>query len=240
MNRNLPKIMSALLAVCMLFCLCANVASATSGDAGSVFSRSSDTKKIALTFDDGPHPRYTEKILDLLGEYDIKATFFVIGSNLDMYGDVVSRAVSEGHEIGNHTTNHPHMNKLKYSDFVNEIFGTEKMVFEKTGVKTKLFRPPEGKCTPELKRFCKENGYSIILWSIDTMDWNENPSDKIACEVMQHLHGGDIILFHDYVSRKNTTIPALKMLIPKLIEQGYEFVTVSELIESDLCQSDGE
>ena len=132
------------------------------------------------------------------------------------------------------------MNKLEYSDVVNEIRSTEEKVLKKTGVKTKLFRPPEGKCTPELKRFCKENGYSIILWSIDTMDWNENPSDKIACEVMQNLHGGDIILFHDYVSRKNTTIAALKMLIPKLIDMGYEFVTVSELIESDLCQSDGE
>ena len=213
---------------------------ATSGaydGAGSVFRRSSDTNKIALTFDDGPHPKYTEEILDLLREHGVKATFFVIGSNMEMFGKYAARAVREGHEIGNHTATHPHIKDMTYSDIVEELSRADDAVYSKTGKRTKLFRPPEGKCSPELQRACKDAGYSIILWSIDTVDWSGNPSENIVREVLENLRGGDIILFHDYVSRQNTTIDALRILIPKLKEMGYEFVTVSELIESDVCES---
>ena len=111
-----------------------------------------EEKVVALTFDDGPHPRYTDEILDLLAEYGAKATFFVIGKNLELYGAATERAVREGHEIGNHTYSHPGLSGLSVSELEREILMNEAIIEEKTGKAPTCFRPPEGYCTQKVRQ----------------------------------------------------------------------------------------
>ena len=187
-------------------------------------------KKIALTFDDGPHPRYTPQILDILAEYGIKATFFEVGENVIYYSEVAKRVASEGHEIGNHTYTHPHIKNLNEEQLSEETRRCESAIKEVTGVKPKLFRPPEGVVDTAVKAWAGKNGYSVVLWSVDTRDWAGTSVDEMVKNVDSNVHSGSIILMHDYVSRRSHTIEALKKIIPLLIDKGYEFVTVSELM----------
>lgn len=189
-----------------------------------------DQMKIALTFDDGPDKNYTDEILDILSEFGIKATFFVIGKNCEENPDVLRRIANEGHEIGNHTYSHPHLSKLNRSSLEDEIVRTENIVKDITGVKTSLFRPPEGVYSKIIAEASYALSYRAILWSVDTTDWKSPKADKIAQVVMDNTSSGVIILCHDYIAGESNTPAALRMFIPQLIQQGYVFVTVSELI----------
>lgn len=191
---------------------------------------SREEKKIALTFDDGPHPRYTAEILDLLGAYQIKATFFMIGTNVALYPTLARRVAEEGHEVGSHTFSHPHMLKLTPRALLEEIGKNEKIFLENGIRRPTLFRPPEGYRTPEQSIAVRDAGYTMVVWSIDTHDWQSRPAEEIVRYVHENVQGGDILLFHDYISGQNTTIAALKQLIPKLLEDGYHFTVVSDLI----------
>jgi polysaccharide deacetylase family sporulation protein PdaB len=187
--------------------------------------------KISLTFDDGPHPKYTPIILDILSEYNIKATFFIVGENASQYPEIVERIYREGHEIGNHTYSHPHLSNLTQGALCKEIERCEDSLLEICDSRPKLFRPPEGVVEKNIGDLTKKMDYSIILWSIDTMDWALTPSEKIEKNVMTNINSGDIILMHDYISMGESPTPqALRNIIPKLIEKGYKFVTISELI----------
>ena len=186
--------------------------------------------KIALTFDDGPHPRYTPQILDILDKYGIKATFFSIGVNADNYPDTMEMVIRRGHEIGNHTYTHPHVACLDSEMLKREVEQCESVVFGLTDYKTKLFRPPEGMIEGCVKSVIKELDYKVILWDIDTLDWAHTPPEKIAENVIRNISSGDIILMHDYIAYNSPTPEALELFIPILLEKGYKFVVVSELI----------
>ncbi len=186
-------------------------------------------KKIALTFDDGPHPRYTEEILSILAKEGVRATFFEIGSNIEAYPEVTKKVIAAGHEIGNHTYTHPSMRKISESALEDEIRKTDEML-RLLGASTTLFRPPQGILPDQFPQILERTHKSAILWNVDTRDWAHRSVPDIITEVEHHVHGGDIILFHDYVSGESTTVPAIKKLIPMLKEQGYQFVTVSELL----------
>ncbi len=222
---------------CMAICLCLilfTVSVCSEKEAGHVFAKNrSKSKKVALTFDDGPHPRYTEAILDILEEYGITATFFVIGVNVENYPRAMERLISSGCEIGNHTYSHKNITKENEQDIIREIQQCEEAIMKMTNQKPCLLRPPEGAYEKNLCNMALKLNYNIILWSIDTMDWAHNPSQKIADEVLSSLSDGDIILMHDYVSGKNTTCEALRLMIPEILKRGYEFVTVSELISGE-------
>lgn len=191
-----------------------------------------ETRKIAITFDDGPHPVYTPEILSLLEEYDVKATFFVIGQNVDSYPELVKAEVDAGHEVGNHTFSHTNLQREQYEEMCREISRTERLIYENTDFRAKLLRPPEGAYTQAVCDAAAEYDYTIVLWSIDTRDWAHNPPEKIAEQILSEVRGGDIILFHDYIGRDSPTLKALRLTIPELLARGYKFVTVSELLAS--------
>ena len=196
-----------------------------------VYSSSvSDTNKIAITFDDGPHPRNTKRILDILEKYQVKATFFVIGINVKNYPETLSKVIENGHEIGNHTYSHQILKNKEKDVICKEIIDTEKEI-SKRNTTTKILRPPCGLYDSNLIDFAKQNGYKIVLWNIDTNDWAHTSESDMISHVMSSVKGGDIILFHDYISGENNTPDALDVIIPRLQAQGYEFVTVSELLQ---------
>lgn len=191
---------------------------------------STDERVVALTFDDGPHPRHTPAILELLAEYDAKATFFVIGKNMELYADVAMRIVEGGHELGNHTYAHPHLSSLSEKEIRSEILKNEAIIEETVGISPRLFRPPEGYCPSAVSRAAIDNGYSVILWSIDTRDWSGVSASAIASHVLKSITPGAIVLFHDYIAYDSPTLLALKEILPRLSEAGFRFVTVSELL----------
>ncbi len=196
-----------------------------------VYSWNRSDKKIAITFDDGPHPIHTPEILDILKEYNVRATFFVIGQNIEYWGELVKREAEEGHEIGNHTFSHRNLQDLTKEQICEEIEGTEKAILERTQTETHLLRPPEGKVGQSLCGLAYEKEYTVVCWSIDTRDWAHTPTETIVQNVLASVEGGDIILFHDFVSGQSPTPDALRVILPALIKEGYEFVTVSELME---------
>ena len=189
------------------------------------------TKKIALTFDDGPHPRLTPKILDILSRYHVKATFFVIGVNVNNYPNQLEMIVDNGHEIGNHTYSHRILKSKSRTEIENELSKTEQAVKSIRDFEMDLIRPPCGLYDETLEMVARERNDKIVLWAIDTLDWEHTSTRVMVKNVLKNLKDGDIILFHDYVSGEYNTPEALEILIPILLEKGYEFVTVGELLQ---------
>ena len=187
-------------------------------------------KKIALTFDDGPHPTQTTRILGLLSEHGIKATFFIIGTNAEYYPELVAKEAAEGHEIANHSYSHTNLSKLTESEIADEIKRADEAIKKASGITPKLFRPPEGAYSPNVVSIAEKMGKQTVIWTVDTMDWAKSPLDTIVENVKRNATSGSIILYHDYTHRDAHTYESLRVLIPYLKSQGYEFVTVSELI----------
>ena len=193
-----------------------------------------DQKRIALTFDDGPDPRFTEDVLNVLNQYNVSGTFFLMGSRAIAYPEIVERINNEGHVIGNHTYFHP--NLVKEADIPTlerEVTRTENTLNDIIDYRTSLFRPPYGFLYNELVEKLAEMQYLIIGWSVDSLDWEEDPPEVIASNVLDNVHPGAIILMHDgadWDGDRTNTIAALRQIIPALQKQGYEFVTVPKLL----------
>ena len=194
-----------------------------------IYQGQGSDRNIALTFDDGPHAVYTEEILDILAEYGIHATFFVIGENVDRCPSLLEREVAEGHEVGNHTQSHP-LKNLPQEQMEAEISACEKTIGEWIDQGTRLFRPPGGIISQTVMTLAESHQYRVILWSIDTRDWSHPPTEQITKTVLEQVSAGDIILMHDGIDPPSPTPAALRILIPALLAQGYRFVTVSELL----------
>ena len=187
--------------------------------------------KIALTFDDGPHPFRTEEILNVLDKHGVKATFFIVGSNALNYPDTLRRVVECGHEVANHTFSHKLNSNTSKKDIINELNETSNIIIDICECEVKYFRPPGGCISKNVLEAAEECGYQIVLWNIDTLDWTNCEEEKITENVYKKIKSGSIILFHDYVSNKSHTVSSLDKIIPKLISEGYSFVTVGELLE---------
>lgn len=207
---------------------------------GVIANNSAASGRIAITFDDGPHPVHTEKILDILKKYNVKATFFILGSNAEKYPHIVKRTFDEGHELGNHTYNHVFINRVSDDKLREEITATDDVIFNITGSRPIVFRPPGGAYNDKKVDIISATGHKCILWSWwqDTRDWSCPPVNKVVDTVFSNLHDGDIILFHDFNSGKTPTIEALEIIIPRLIAENYEFVSVSELINGIACEKE--
>jgi len=185
-------------------------------------------KVIALTFDDGPWPE-TPKVLTVLREFNVKATFFILGRNLPLYPDIIKQVVQEGHAVGNHTWTHSYP-KMEPQKAKAEIENTSAKLQLMTGLKTRLFRPPGGILNNGVAEYARSKNYAIIMWSIDTKDFQQASAEVLANRVLNQAHPGDIVLMHDGGGNRSQTIAALKIMIPELQKRGYRFVTVPELL----------
>lgn len=189
-----------------------------------------DTKQIALTFDDGPHPYLTPRILEILKKHGVSATFFMVGENVINYPDAARAVLREGHEIGNHTYSHRHVSSLDSKRLTEEMEKCENALFELCECRPHLFRPPEGAVTKTVEECAREGDYSLVLWSLDTRDWENKSVEQIVGRVIDNIRPGDIILMHDYIGVRSKTPEALEILLPELLKRGYEPVTVSHLL----------
>ncbi|MFJ7952572.1 polysaccharide deacetylase family protein [Lysinibacillus sp. NPDC096418] len=188
-------------------------------------SNDPNIKRIALTFDDGPHPKVTEQILNLLDKYQAKATFFMLGSRVQYYPDIAKDVLARGHEVGNHSWNHPVLTKLSIEQVSKEYTSTAGAITQAIGQGPTVFRPPYGATNETV------NGQipvPVVLWSIDTMDWKHRNAQQLLPYVQNNLHNNAIVLMHDI---HQSTADGLEAVLTYLQEQGYEFVTVSEIMK---------
>lgn len=183
-----------------------------------------DMPMVALTFDDGPDPSTTSSILDTLKQHDAVATFFVIGNRVHDNADLLKRMIAEGNEIGNHSLSHKRLTTLSGQELQYQIEKTQAAVKAVTGVEPVFVRPTYGSYNDELKQHI---GMPMILWSLDTRDWETRDAQSIIRHVLDNVQDGDIILMHDiYMS----TAEAVKVIVPELKSRGFQLVTVSELL----------
>ncbi|MEH1781222.1 MAG: polysaccharide deacetylase family protein [Nostoc sp.] len=187
-------------------------------------------KVIALTFDDGPWPETTEQVLDILKSNNIKGTFFVVGQNLKNYPELGKQIVAQGHVIANHTWHHwYHFLNPQAAAF--EIDRTEDLIYQVTGVKTNLFRPPGGFLHNGLVAYAKGQKYAVVMWSADSTDYKQPAVPKLIDNVIRDSKPGGIVLMHDGGGNRSRTVQALPEIISNFRKQGYRFVTIPELLE---------
>lgn len=209
-----------------------NVETGTKVEAEAVITEESElemkkeweAKKIALTFDDGPHPVYTEQMLEVLEEAQVPATFFILGQNIEGHEDLVREIAEKGHLIGNHTFHHVQITGLSAEQAYEEIDETSRLIEELTGKGTEYVRPPFGTWNKGL-----ESNLDLIpvMWTIDTRDWTTQNVDSIVNHVVKNAGDNDIILLHDSYK---STVQATERIIKILQADGFEFVTVDEVL----------
>lgn len=181
-------------------------------------------RHIAITFDDGPHPVYTEKLLDGLKERGVHATFFVTGENAALHPDLIKRISEEGHLIGNHTYSHIQLTAANREQFRQELIDTNNVIIDITGKEVMYVRPPYGTWD---KSFETELNMFPVLWTVDPLDWCSDNADCIADKVVRNTKENDIILMHDYYE---SSVTAALQAIDQLQAQGFTFVTVDEIL----------
>lgn len=183
-----------------------------------------DRKMVALTFDDGPHPVYTERLLDGLKKRNVKATFFLIGKSADKYPELVKRMAEEGHLIGNHTMDHVRLNHKTYEEAIEQICQSNQIISQITGQTPQYIRPPFGEWSKELQ---EEVDMTAVLWDVDPVDWKVKNTEIVVKRILKNARDGDIILLHDVYG---TSVDAALEIVDQMQAEGYEFVTVDEII----------
>jgi peptidoglycan-N-acetylglucosamine deacetylase len=200
-----------------------------SRNAGVTFSRVPVSGKyIALTFDDGPHPQNTPRLLDILRARNVKATFYVIGRNVDLYPQIVRRTIAEGHEIGNHSYTHRLLSKLSDQELRQEMSRTRDSIVRAAGVRPRTMRPPYGGLLQRQRELVHaEFGYPTILWSVDPLDWKRPGASVVTSRILSGTTAGGIVLAHDLHAQ---TVDAMPATLDGLLRRGFRFVTVSQLL----------
>jgi peptidoglycan-N-acetylglucosamine deacetylase len=208
---------------------------------GRTFTHGSDRRKLALTFDDGPNDPHTLSLLDVLAEHNVKATFFVIGRYAAQRPDILRRIVKEGHVIGNHTYSHPNLIFCSGSRIAREIDDCAKAINDAAGEHSNLFRPPFGGRRPEVLSIVRAKGLVPIMWSITSYDWWDSASaEGVTQRVRRQLPrpNRNVVLLHDGVHKtfganREHTVAASREIIRTCQSEGYEFATISEMLESE-------
>lgn len=183
---------------------------------------------VALTFDDGPHPSLTPRLLDILAEHDARATFYVIGRNAERYPDILRRIAAEGHEIGNHTWSHPSLYGVNDRTMITELQRTNDIIQDTVGFAPVSIRPPYGNMYPRQSQLAfQELGLTTVLWSIDPLDWQRPGASVVASRILNQHHAGAVVLSHDI---HGPTIRAMPSVVQGLQSRGYNLVQVSEIM----------
>ncbi|MEO0417154.1 MAG: polysaccharide deacetylase family protein, partial [Verrucomicrobiota bacterium] len=195
------------------------------------YSARTNQKVLALTFDDGPHPTHTPRLLDILKERNAKCTFFVVGNMARNRTSILRRIVAEGHEIANHTVKHDNLARYSNSALRAELTAAHQMIVAATGIPPRMMRPPGGAITKDQRKLMlKEFGYPTIMWSCDPEDWKKPGVSVVTDRLIKGAKPGGILLLHDL---HGPTIDAVPRTLDTLIAQGYRFITMSELIALD-------
>lgn len=203
---------------------------------GRVFYNMQTTQKIvALTFDDGPNPPYTEQLLDVLKENHVSATFFLIGQNVEKHPELVKRIAAEGHQLGNHTYHHMDLLKADRKLIADEVDRTNQAIIAASGITPHLVRPPHGFRDPVVMEMMAERNLKVVEWSVMSRDWLNPGVDTIVERTISKVKNGSIILLHDgdgiaAQDSRAQTIEATRRIIQILSAQGYKFVTVDEIL----------
>lgn len=230
---NMKRVRAAILTIdvvmgLLLLCLYGNKLNESGDivqtDATEVTISQEERKKIALTFDDGPHPYYTDQLLDGLKERGVVATFFVTGEHAVLHPDTIKRIHEEGHLIGNHTYSHMQLDSHNREEFKEELVATGEVIEELIQEEVIYVRPPYGIWDKTLE---KELNMIPVLWTVDPLDWCSTSVSNVTNSVVSEAQENDIILMHDYYE---TTVTAALQIVDELLEKGFTFVTVEEIL----------
>jgi peptidoglycan/xylan/chitin deacetylase (PgdA/CDA1 family) len=186
-------------------------------------------RRVALTFDDGPHPVHTGPLLDALAELGVPATFFVVGRGVEANPALVERIVRDGHELGNHTYQHRYLPLARSRSVERELRDTDRAIERVTGTVPRLARPPWGGRSPRNMRVFRRLDKQVVLWDVNSFDWKGKPALHVVDRVLDRARGGSIILMHEARDGGEITIEAVRMLVPALRARGFELTTVSNL-----------
>lgn len=198
---------------------------------GQVFINGDNERmQVALTFDDGPDETITPQVLDILKQYQVKATFFLKGNQLNKYPDLVKKIYANGNQIASHAYSHQELNKINKDDIDKEIIASDQAFIRTIGSVPAMIRPPFGAINQDVLDICGQEEEKVILWSIDTLDWSQPEPAHIAQNVLDNVRPGEIILLHSCKDR-DATVQALPTIIEGLQEKGYQMVTLSELLQ---------
>lgn len=187
-------------------------------------------RKIALTFDDGPHPQYTRELLAVLRKQNVKATFFLVGEMAERYPQLVRAELADGHSVGNHTYHHVNLTRISPGYVATEIAACDEVLESITGKPAHIFRPPGGDYDDNVVEVCEALGHTMVLWTDDPGDYARPGPEVIRRRILDRARSGGIILIHDGVQQ---TIDVLPDVIQKLKKRGYEFITIDEMLQED-------
>jgi peptidoglycan-N-acetylglucosamine deacetylase len=196
-----------------------------------LYAVSTTARAVAFTFDDGPNPHYTPQLMDIFREVGGKATFFMIGEQIDAYPEVAAAVHAEGHELANHTYTHPHLPELALDEAREELVKMDARIRAITGKPVQTFRAPYLNVNDDILSLAGELGYRCInAVNLETHDWEQPGVEHILDKTREFVKGGSILLFHDGYGDRSQSIEAVRTLVTELAAEGYQFVTVSELI----------
>jgi peptidoglycan/xylan/chitin deacetylase (PgdA/CDA1 family) len=201
------------------------------------------TKQLALTYDDGPNDPHTFRLLEVLARHNVHATFFVIGRYVQQRLDIVRELVKAGHIVGNHTFTHPLLTLKSTDEVRRELSDCRKAIEDAIGEHSNLFRPPFGGRRPAVLRVARELGLKPIMWNVTGYDWTAPPAAEIERKVQKQMRGGDLILLHDGGHKqmgadRSQTVLATDHLISRYRSEGYDFVTVQQMLEEPRATSE--
>ena len=198
--------------------------------------RDPSDKVVALTFDDGPHPPFTGRVLDVLDRYDVPATFFCVGLHASAHTEELARMAAAGHGLGNHTWSHPFLPDLSLRELDLQLERTDEAIESVVGAQpVRLFRPPYGSRTSDVVSWLgRDGGPTVVLWDVDTGDWAMPGAPAIAATVLDQTRPGSIVLMHDGGGDRSDTAEALPAVIEGLLARGYRFARVDELVQAGL------
>jgi len=199
-------------------------------------------KQLALTYDDGPNDPHTFRLLEVLARHHVRATFFLIGRYVNRRPDIVRELVGAGHVIGNHTFSHPNLIFASALQTRMQLQDCEQALMDAVGAHSRLFRPPFGGRRPGTLRIARALGLDPVMWNVTGWDWKGKPAEYVERRVSQQIRGGDVILLHDgdhevFGADRSQTVIATDRLIERYKAEGYEFVTVPEMMGKSVVGS---